>query len=72
MDDWTMHVNAVFDDLPSEITYPPSYTAYEFIAEKYCYCDVKTKGKRTITTKVTDFASWGYGPIAFAIKFVTN
>ncbi|MBE0713821.1 MAG: hypothetical protein IH583_15720 [Candidatus Aminicenantes bacterium] len=72
--DWTIHVDTHFDQIPLDesLTYPPGYSSYEFIAEKYCTCVTQTVRKKTISTKVVNYATWGTARIAFDIKFVMN
>jgi hypothetical protein len=71
--DWTIHVDADFAQIPPEsLTYPAAYSSYEFIAEKYCTCVTSTVRKKTISTKVINYAAWGTGHMLFDIKFVTN
>jgi hypothetical protein len=70
--DWTVHVNADFAQTPESLTYPASYSSYEFIAEKYCKCVEQKIRNKTYLTKLTNYATWGTGLMAFDIKFVTN
>jgi hypothetical protein len=74
INDWTIHVDTYFAQIPppESLTYPPGYSSYEFIAEKYCTCFTQTVRKKTISTKVINYATWGTGHMAFDIKFVTN
>jgi hypothetical protein len=70
--EWIISVTANFDQIPNTLTYPNSYTEYEFIADKYCVCQESKVHNKTYTTKAIDYASWGYGNFSFAIKFVLN
>lgn len=71
-DNWTIHVNAVFDQGGGSLTYPPEYSSSEFVAERYCTCVEQIVRRKTTLAKVTNYAAWGRGAMAFDIKFVMN